>query len=60
MVIVDYTDSTDGRLLSEPFMKLPSRRELPDYYEIIKKPLTINKLLQKIEEGKVKINYLYV
>lgn len=52
MVVVNYTDSTDGRLLSEPFMKLPSRRELPDYYEIIKKPLTINKLLQKIEEGK--------
>ncbi|XP_011257143.2 ATP-dependent helicase brm isoform X3 [Camponotus floridanus] len=51
-VVVNYTDSSDGRLLSEPFMKLPSRRELPDYYEIIKKPLTINKLLQKIEEGK--------
>ncbi|XP_071558224.1 ATP-dependent helicase brm isoform X3 [Temnothorax nylanderi] len=51
-LVVNYTDSTDGRLLSEPFMKLPSRRELPDYYEIIKKPLTINKLLQKIEEGK--------
>lgn len=58
-VVVNYTDNTDGRLLSEPFMKLPSRRELPDYYEIIKKPLTINKLLQKIDEGKVSINYLY-
>lgn len=53
MLVVNYTDSTDGRLLSEPFMKLPSRRELPDYYEKIKKPLTINKLLQKIEDGKV-------
>ena len=52
-VVVNYTDSTDGRLLSEPFMKLPSRRELPDYYDIIKKPLTINKLMTKIEEGKV-------
>lgn len=51
--VVNYTDGTDGRLLSEPFMKLPSRRELPDYYEIIKKPLTINKILQKIDEGKV-------
>lgn len=60
MLVVNYTDSTDGRLLSEPFMKLPSRRELPDYYEIIKKPLTINKLLQKIEEGKVSISiYLF-
>ncbi|XP_046739916.1 ATP-dependent helicase brm isoform X3 [Diprion similis] len=51
-VVVNYTDSTNGRLLSEPFMKLPSRRELPDYYEIIRKPLTINKLRQKIDEGK--------
>lgn len=55
MLVVNYTDSTDGRVLSDPFMKLPSRRELPDYYDIIKKPLTINKLLQKIEEGKVSI-----
>ncbi|CAG5095175.1 Similar to brm: ATP-dependent helicase brm (Drosophila melanogaster) [Cotesia congregata] len=52
MVVVNYTDSTDGRLLSEPFMRLPSRRELPDYYDVIKKPLTINKLLKKVDEGK--------
>lgn len=44
---------SDGRVLSEPFMKLPSRRELPDYYEIIKKPLDIKKILQRIDEGKV-------
>lgn len=42
----------DGRLLSEPFMKLPSRRELPDYYEVIKKPLDIKKILLRIEEAK--------
>lgn len=46
---------SDGRVLSEPFMKLPSRRELPDYYEIIKKPLDIKKILQRIDEGKVHI-----
>ena len=34
-------------------MKLPSRRELPDYYEIIKKPLDIKKIQQRIDEGKV-------
>lgn len=44
---------SDGRVLSEPFMKLPSRRELPDYYEIIKKPLDIKKIQQRIDEGKV-------
>lgn len=42
----------EGRMLSEPFMKLPSRRELPDYYEVIKKPLDIKKILSRIEEAK--------
>ena len=31
--VVGYEDS-DGRILSEPFYKLPSRKELPDYYEV--------------------------
>uniref|UniRef100_A0A6B2EAH9 Putative chromodomain-helicase dna-binding protein n=1 Tax=Phlebotomus kandelakii TaxID=1109342 RepID=A0A6B2EAH9_9DIPT len=50
-VVMKYSDS-DGRVLSEPFMKLPSKRELPDYYEIIKKPLDIKKILQRIDDGK--------
>lgn len=49
--VIDYTDES-GRVLSEPFMKLPSRRELPDYYDIIKKPLDIKKILNRIEDGK--------
>ncbi|KAK0078517.1 hypothetical protein PV326_009307 [Microctonus aethiopoides] len=52
MVVVNYSDDNDGRLLSQPFMKPPSRKEHPDYYDIIKKPLSINKLLQMIDEGK--------
>ncbi|XP_072763042.1 ATP-dependent helicase brm-like [Anoplolepis gracilipes] len=51
-LVVNYTDSSDSRLLSKFFMTLPSRRKLPDYYEIIKKPLAINTLLEKIKEGK--------
>ena len=38
-------------------MKLPTRRELPDYYEVIKRPVDISNMLQKIDDGKV--NYLY-
>jgi hypothetical protein len=34
-IVVEYQDA-DGRVLSEPFYKLPSRKELPDYYEIIR------------------------
>jgi SWI/SNF-related matrix-associated actin-dependent regulator of chromatin subfamily A protein 2/4 len=50
-VVTKYTDS-DGRLLSEPFMKLPPRKDYPDYYDIIKKPIDINKILGRIEDGK--------
>ncbi len=48
-VVVKYEDQ-DGRILSEPFMKLPSKRELPDYYEIIRKPVDISKMLGKIAD----------
>ncbi|KYB25022.1 brahma [Tribolium castaneum] len=50
-IVTRYTDS-DGRLLSEPFMKLPPRKDYPDYYEIIKKPMDINKILGRIEDSK--------
>lgn len=42
----------DGRTLSEPFMKLPSRQRLPDYYDVIKRPVDIKKILQRIEDCK--------
>lgn len=42
----------DGRVLSEPFMKLPSRQRLPDYYEIIKRPVDIKRILQRIDDCK--------
>uniref|UniRef100_A0A1B6FFX3 ATP-dependent helicase brm n=1 Tax=Cuerna arida TaxID=1464854 RepID=A0A1B6FFX3_9HEMI len=50
-VVIKYTDS-DSRVLSDPFMKLPSRKELPDYYEVIKKPMDIKKIMTRIEESK--------
>ncbi|MCL4126086.1 UNVERIFIED_CONTAM: hypothetical protein GTU68_037504, partial [Idotea baltica] len=50
-IVIKYTDR-DGRVLSEPFMKLPSRRELPDYYEIIKRPMDIRKVVSRVEEGR--------
>merc|ERR1712024_380333 len=41
---------SDGRILSEPFYKLPSRKELPDYYEVIRKPVDIAKIQKRIDE----------
>lgn len=34
-------------------MKLPPRKDYPDYYEIIKKPIDITKVVNRIEDGKV-------
>merc|ERR1711997_645526 len=49
--VMQYEDS-DGRVLSEPFYKLPSRKELPDYYEIIRRPVDIAKIQQRIDDDK--------
>ncbi|XP_022919947.1 ATP-dependent helicase brm isoform X2 [Onthophagus taurus] len=50
-IVLKYTDS-DGRLLSEPFMKLPPKKDYPDYYDIIKKPIDMTKIVNRIDEGK--------
>ena len=49
--VLKYKD-TDGRVLSEPFQQLPTKRELPDYYEIIKRPIDLKKIQQKIKDHK--------
>merc|ERR1712077_76446 len=50
-IVIRYKDE-DGRVLSEPFMKLPTRKELPDYYEVIRRPVDISKIQGKIDDGK--------
>ena len=42
----------DGRVLSDPFLQLPTRRELPDYYEIIKKPIDLKRIQARIKDNK--------
>ncbi|VDP83112.1 unnamed protein product [Echinostoma caproni] len=50
-IIIEYKDN-DQRVLSEPFMKLPTRKELPDYYEVIKKPMDFHRIKQRVRDGK--------
>lgn len=45
--VINYVDS-DDRVLSEAFMELPSRKELPDYYDVIRKPVDIKKIKSRI------------
>ncbi|XP_075218433.1 protein polybromo isoform X4 [Lycorma delicatula] len=44
----DYKDPK-GRQLSLIFMKLPSKTDYPDYYEIIKKPINLEQISQKLK-----------
>lgn len=48
--VINYKDST-GRQLSKMFMKLPSKSDYPAYYEIIKKPIDLDKIGMKIKNG---------
>lgn len=46
----DFRDS-EGRQLSEVFLKLPSKSLYPDYYEVIKQPIDLEKILHKWKNG---------
>lgn len=48
--VINYKDAY-GRQLSKPFMKLPSKSDYPEYYEIIKKPIDLDKIGMKIKSG---------
>ena len=48
----DYTDQK-GRLLSCIFQKLPSRTEFSDYYEVIRQPISLEKIGTRVK------NYIY-
>lgn len=36
---------------SGPFMKLPSRKDYPDYYEFIKRPISFAEIKTKLTHG---------
>jgi len=46
----DYRDAK-GRQLSLIFLKLPSKHEYPDYYDIIKRPIDLEKISSKIRNN---------
>lgn len=48
-LVINYKDQ-DSRILSEVFLKLPPRKELPDYYEVIKKPVDFIKIKHRIKD----------
>ncbi|KAI0368867.1 Bromodomain-containing protein [Pilatotrama ljubarskyi] len=46
--LVDKTDE-NGRVLSAEFMELPSRKQWPMYYQIIKKPQALENIFKKLK-----------
>ncbi|XP_026162561.1 polybromo 1, like isoform X2 [Mastacembelus armatus] len=48
--VVSHTDPS-GRLVSELFQKLPSKVHYPDYYAIIKEPIDLRTIAQRIQIG---------
>ncbi|CAF1110954.1 unnamed protein product [Adineta steineri] len=50
--VVKYRDNEDNRILSKPFMRLPTQKELPEYYETIKQPVDFNKIKKKLSENR--------
>ncbi|NXK67443.1 SMCA2 protein, partial [Sylvietta virens] len=49
--VINYKDGS-GRQLSEVFIQLPSRKELPEYYELIRKPVDFKKIKERIRNHK--------
>uniref|UniRef100_A0A4W4E247 SWI/SNF related, matrix associated, actin dependent regulator of chromatin, subfamily a, member 2 n=1 Tax=Electrophorus electricus TaxID=8005 RepID=A0A4W4E247_ELEEL len=47
--VINYRD---GRQLSEVFVQLPSRKELPEYYELIRKPVDFKKIKERVRNHK--------
>ena len=48
---IRYFKTNKGDPLAEPFLTLPSKRELPDYYESIKSPISLNIIRKKLKGG---------
>ncbi|KAL3062457.1 hypothetical protein OYC64_002293 [Pagothenia borchgrevinki] len=51
--VINYRDGA-GRQLSEVFVQLPSRKELPEYYELIRKPVDFKKIKDRVRNHKYK------
>uniref|UniRef100_A0A671WJF4 SWI/SNF related BAF chromatin remodeling complex subunit ATPase 2 n=1 Tax=Sparus aurata TaxID=8175 RepID=A0A671WJF4_SPAAU len=54
--VINYRDGSleirSGRQLSEVFVQLPSRKELPEYYELIRKPVDFKKIKERVRNHK--------
>ncbi|KAF3934273.1 hypothetical protein ABW19_dt0202538 [Dactylella cylindrospora] len=52
--IIDYKDAS-GNQLAEPFLEVVKRKELPDYYKVIKNPIALHTIQNKIKQKRYNI-----
>ena len=52
-------DDNDERDLVTPFVKLPSKKLYPDYYNIIVNPITVGEIQKKLNNGKYSLHDTY-
>uniref|UniRef100_A0A3B3QUM6 Protein polybromo-1 n=1 Tax=Paramormyrops kingsleyae TaxID=1676925 RepID=A0A3B3QUM6_9TELE len=43
--------NSQGQLVAEPFLQLPSRKEYPDYYQQIKQPISLQQIRDKMRNN---------
>ncbi|KAJ1352874.1 hypothetical protein KIN20_009363 [Parelaphostrongylus tenuis] len=44
--------TNDGREIAVPFIELPTKRELPDYYEVVQSPMDFARIKKKMDKGR--------
>lgn len=49
--IIKDAVNKNGRVLSEMFIRLPNKRQYADYYEVIKKPISLEQIKGNLEDG---------
>jgi len=47
--LIEYREPKTHRILIQLFMCLPSRKDFPEYFDIIEKPIAMNKIRERIE-----------
>lgn len=48
--LIKYREPKTDRILVQVFMCLPSRKEFPEYFDIIEKPIALHKIRERIEK----------
>jgi len=49
--LIQMAVNSRGRLIATDFLKLPPKKRYPDYYVTIKKPIALDTVLERIENG---------